>query len=127
VSECPFCEIDYRRVIDDRTRALTVLDGYPVTDGHTLVIVRRHVGSFFDLSDDERKDCLQLIDSARRRLASADETISAWNIGINDGPVAGQTVPHAHIHLIPRRSGDVENPAGGVRHVIPNLGDWRAG
>lgn len=113
-------------MIDERSNALTILDGYPVTEGHTLVIVRRHVGSFFDLTDDERKNCVELLDSARGRLASADKTIVGWNIGINDGPEAGQTVPHVHIHLIPRRSGDTDNPAGGVRRIIPGMGDWRS-
>jgi len=89
---------------------------------HTLVIPKRHVSSYFDLGQGEVNACTQLVDKARREIKIADAGVTGFNIGVNDGESAGQTVFHRHIHLIPRRDGDVEDPRGGVRHTIPGKG-----
>jgi diadenosine tetraphosphate (Ap4A) HIT family hydrolase len=97
---------------------LIVRDAYPVSPGHTLIIPRRHIGSFFELTPDERTSLLATAGRSPRR-PGAQPPAPACNIGINDGRAAGQTVPHLHIHLIPRYAGDVEDPRGGVRWVMP--------
>ena len=105
--------------MDENANAIATRDAYPVSPGHTLLIPRRHTGSFFDLSDQERSDLLALLDRAKLVL---DEEFQpqGYNIGINDGSAAGQTVPHLHLHLIPRFDGDLPDPRGGVRWVIPD-------
>ncbi len=115
---CPFCTLASHRIIDGDPTGLVFRDAFPVSPGHTLVIPRRHVGSFFELTASERESLLVLLESAKRRL---DEELkpNAYNIGINDGPAAGQTVPHVHIHLIPRYAGDVTDPRGGIRWIFP--------
>jgi len=100
-----------------------VLDGYPVSRGHTLIIPKRHVGSFFELETKEREDILSMLDEAKTRL-DASYAPDGYNIGINDGPAAGQTVPHLHIHLIPRYEGDQGDPRGGVRWIFPEKADY---
>ena len=92
---------------------------YPVTSLHTLLITKRHVASYFDLNEQERDEVQQLIDVHRQRIEQEDESVSGFNIGINCGEDAGQTVMHCHVHLIPRRKGDTANPRGGVRGTIP--------
>jgi diadenosine tetraphosphate (Ap4A) HIT family hydrolase len=117
-ARCPFCHISPERILHQSQLAIALTDGFPVSKGHCLVVPRRHVGSWFDATDDERREMMQLLDAARegaiRRHAPA-----AFNIGINDGPAAGQTVPHLHVHLIPRYEGDVAEPRGGVRWILP--------
>lgn len=115
---CPFCTLPPTRVIDENATAIAIGDGYPVSAGHTLLIPKRHSGSFFDLSTPERDDLLALLDRAKRVL-DAELQPQGYNIGINDGAAAGQTVPHLHVHLIPRFEGDLPDPRGGVRWVIP--------
>jgi diadenosine tetraphosphate (Ap4A) HIT family hydrolase len=106
--------------VAENALALVLRDLYPVSPGHTLIIPRRHVGSFFELNGDERQAIFELL--ARQKVALEQEfRPDSWNIGINDGPEAGQTVPHCHLHLIPRYRGDVEDPRGGVRWVIRKL------
>ena len=100
-----------------------VLDGYPVSRGHTLVIPKRHVGSFFELEGNERDDILSMLDQAKTHL-NAEYAPDGYNIGINDGPAAGQTVPHLHVHLIPRYRGDQDDPRGGVRWIFPEKADY---
>jgi len=100
-----------------------VLDGYPVSRGHTLIIPKRHVGSFFELETAEHDDILLMIQEAKKRL-DADYSPDGYNIGINDGPAAGQTVPHLHIHIIPRYEGDQDDPRGGVRWIFPDKADY---
>ena len=97
---------------------MVIRDAFPISPGHTLIIPKRHVSSFFDLETDERAELLALLDKAK---TAADEEFSpnGYNIGINDGAAAGQTVPHLHLHLIPRVEGDLPDPRGGVRWVIP--------
>jgi diadenosine tetraphosphate (Ap4A) HIT family hydrolase len=116
---CPFCSLPDERIILANEHAVVIRDAYPVSLGHTLVIPRRHEGSFFDLSASERDAMLLLLDEAKRQL-DASHAPQGFNIGVNDGPVAGQTVPHVHMHLIPRFAGDVADPRGGVRWVIPS-------
>jgi diadenosine tetraphosphate (Ap4A) HIT family hydrolase len=116
---CPFCELPPERIIAHNDHGVVIRDAYPVTPGHTLVIPIRHVGSFFELRPDERGALLALLDQAKSDLEIGADKPDGYNIGINDGPAAGQTVPHLHIHLIPRRSGDLADPRGGVRWIIP--------
>ena len=93
-------------------------DGYPITPGHTLIIPKRHIGTFFELQKDEHDALMKLMDVAKQDLDTEFQP-DGYNIGINDGAAAGQTVPHLHIHLIPRYQGDQDDPRGGVRWVIP--------
>lgn len=120
---CPFCALSPERLVFSDDLAVVIRDGFPVSPGHTLIIPRRHVGSFFAVSAAERASLLSLLDRAQARLA-AELSPAGFNIGINDGAAAGQTVPHLHIHLIPRFAGDVSDPRGGVRWVIPALADY---
>ena len=102
---------------------MVVRDAFPISPGHKLIISKRHVGSFFDLSSDEREDLMSLLASAKANV-EAEFKPDGYNIGINDGPAAGQTVPHLHIHLIPRYKGDLPDPRGGVRWIIPDKADY---
>jgi diadenosine tetraphosphate (Ap4A) HIT family hydrolase len=116
---CPFCDLAPDRVSHTSTHARALSDAYPVTDGHTLVVPVRHVASLFDLPPDELADVWRLVGEVRAALA-ASHTPDAFTIGVNDGEAAGQTVGHAHVHVIPRHAGDVEDPRGGIRWVIPD-------
>ena len=107
------------RVIASNALAFAVRDDYPVTQLHTLVIPKRHAKTFFDLFEPERRAINQLLDELRKEMMKKDVSVSGFNIGINSGDTAGQTIAHAHVHLIPRRQGDVQDPRGGVRGVIP--------
>lgn len=120
---CPFCSLPKERVIDSNHHGMVIRDGFPISPGHTLVIPNRHIGSFFELTPDERQSLLDLLDAAKLVLDSELKP-DGYNIGINDGPSAGQTVPHLHIHLIPRYNGDQTDPRGGVRWVIPEKADY---
>ncbi len=106
------------RIIEAREHAFAVLDAYPVSPGHTLAIARRHVADVFDLTADEVADILHLIGSARDRIDRVHRP-TGYNIGVNVGRDAGQTVMHLHVHIIPRYRGDCDDPTGGVRGVIP--------
>jgi diadenosine tetraphosphate (Ap4A) HIT family hydrolase len=120
---CVFCSLPQNRIIDSNDLAMVIRDGFPISPGHTLVIPKRHVGSFFEITAEERTAMFTLLDKAAFRLK--DELAPAgYNIGINDGPAAGQTVPHLHIHLIPRFESDVADPRGGVRWIIPEKADY---
>lgn len=120
---CPFCSLPSSRIAGENEHALWIRDGYPVSPGHSLIIPKRHVGSFFETSSAERLDLLELLDQAKA-LVQAEHQPAGFNIGINDGATAGQTVPHLHIHLIPRYEGDLPDPRGGVRWVIPAKADY---
>jgi ATP adenylyltransferase len=116
---CVFCELPKDRVVDDTEElAIAFEDGYAVTEGHTLVIPKRHVSDYFDLYQPERNAIQRLLEKAKERIQSNDSTVTGFNIGNNSGVSAGQTVFHCHMHLIPRRDGDCEDPRGGVRGVI---------
>lgn len=116
--ECPFCTVPDDRIIDSNEMGFIIRDGFPISPGHTLIIPKRHVGSFFEISQEERDALLDLLDQAQKKL-DTELSPDGFNIGINDGPASGQTVPHLHIHLIPRFKGDQEDPRGGVRWIIP--------
>ena len=115
---CPFCTLAPERIIDSNEFGVTIRDGFPVSPGHTLVIPKRHIGSWFAISNEEQLGLLDLLAKAKVVLQEQFNP-DGYNIGINDGPAAGQTVPHLHMHLIPRYKGDIEDPRGGVRWVIP--------
>jgi diadenosine tetraphosphate (Ap4A) HIT family hydrolase len=123
---CPFCRLPAGRIIGENETAVAVRDAYPVTPLHTLIIPRRHVSSYFDLTGEEAADCQRLLARMRQEILSRDEQVDGFNVGINIGSAAGQTVMHCHVHLIPRRVGDVANARGGVRHVIPGKGCYPA-
>jgi len=118
--DCPFCELPAERIVDENELAIWFYDGYPVTQGHSLFIPKRHTSDYFSLFKPELNAIEALMRDAKDYFQKEDPTIDGFNVGTNAGEVAGQTVDHAHIHLIPRRKGDVENPKGGVRGVIPS-------
>jgi diadenosine tetraphosphate (Ap4A) HIT family hydrolase len=118
---CVFCEKSQSdEIILENDYAYAVLDGYPVSVGHTLIIPKRHFADYFDITEKEYIAVRDLIRVRRKQLLEQDKTIEGFNVGANSGEVAGQTIWHCHIHLIPRRRGDTTNPRGGVRGVIPD-------
>ena len=117
-ASCPFCALPAERILLLADEALVIRDAFPVSPGHTLVIPRRHIGSFFELTDAERACMVELLAKAKAELDLSFQP-DGFNIGINDGAAAGQTVQHLHLHLIPRYRGDVPDPRGGVRWVMP--------
>lgn len=119
---CPFCYLPEERIRGSNVYGIWIRDGFPISPGHSLIIPKRHVGSFFELTSMEREALLALLDAAK--AAAADLMPDGYNIGINDGAAAGQTVPHLHIHLIPRFKGDLEDPRGGIRWIIPAKADY---
>lgn len=123
---CPFCTLPNARVLLRNDCAISFRDAYPVTPGHTLVIPVRHAASFFDTTPEERASMFGLLD-ATKELLQSEFGPAGYNIGINDGSSAGQTVGHLHIHLIPRYAGDRPDPRGGVRWVIPERADYWTG
>jgi len=110
------------RVILENDLAYAICDGFPVTSLHSLVIPKRHAATYFDLTSFELLACDQLLRSLRDQILIEDALVQGFNIGLNAGAAAGQTVFHCHFHLIPRRVGDVDDPRGGVRHTIPGKG-----
>ena len=123
VKTCAFCTLPESRIVQSNDFGWVVPDAYPISPGHTLIIPKRHVPSFFALTSEERGALLALLDGAKERL-DVEFQPAAFNIGINDGVAAGQTVPHLHIHLIPRYAGDRPDPRGGVRWIIPEKADY---
>ena len=119
---CPFCPPS-SPLLFRQELALAFADGYPVNPGHTLVIPVRHIADYFELSDAEKAACWALVDRVRAHLQARYQP-DGFNIGINCGAAAGQTVAHAHIHVIPRYAGDVAVPRGGVRGVIPGKKEY---
>ncbi|WP_320110968.1 HIT family protein [Draconibacterium orientale] len=121
---CPFClERNTREIIAENDLAYAAFDIFPVSEGHCLVITKRHVSNFFETTSSEKEALFSLVNELRLVLEKKYNP-AGFNIGININEAAGQTVPHVHIHVIPRYSGDVENPRGGVRHVIPGRGNY---
>ena len=116
---CLFCSIKDSGLADENTLAYASYDTYPVSEWHCLIIPKRHVKDYFELTNDEVIACNDLIKIIKEKILLKDPFVKGFNIGINAGKIAGQSVLHCHIHLIPRREGDVENPQGGVRSVIP--------
>ncbi len=115
--DCPFCHPP--GILFENELAYVIQDGYPVNPGHLLIIPKRHVADFFRTSGAEKAALLSLLDDAKQYL-DAKHAPAGYNVGINVGEVAGQTIQHVHLHLIPRYRGDTENPRGGVRGVIPS-------
>jgi len=124
ILNCIFCNIETKRIVTENDLAYAVRDGFPVTELHTLIIPKRHVEDYFGLTQEELLACDDLIRYLKDEIMDSDSSVDGFNIGMNAGESAGQTIFHCHIHLIPRRSGDVENPRGGVRHLIPGKGNY---
>lgn len=116
---CPFCSLPSKRIYLVHDIGFAIKDGFPVSKGHTLIIPKRHISSWFETTDEEKQGLFQLLTFAKEALAN-ELNPDGFNIGINDGPTAGQTVLHLHIHLIPRYQNDQKDPRGGVRWVIPS-------
>ena len=116
---CIFCDVKKQDIIYENDYAFVSYDSYPVSKFHSLIIPKRHIKNFFDLNDKELYACNELIKKIKSKIENDDNLVEGFNLGTNAGSVAGQTIMHCHIHLIPRRKGDVKNPQGGVRGVIP--------
>ena len=125
--DCLFCDLAQNgsRTIVENTLAFLIKDAYPVTEGHVLAIPKRHVDDYFGLVQAEINAINQLLTSYKSELAKKDPTITGFNIGANCGEDAGQTIFHCHVHLIPRRKDDVDDPTGGVRSVIPDKANYK--
>jgi diadenosine tetraphosphate (Ap4A) HIT family hydrolase len=118
---CRFCPSEIKpAVVAELDSVWAVPDPHPVTEGHHLIVPQRHSMDFFSMTEKERRDAEALILILKSRISAADRTVTGFNIGMNCGASAGQSVFHAHIHLIPRREGDTPHPRGGVRGVIPD-------
>ena len=123
-NSCIFCDMDAFDVQAENDYAYVINDAFPITEMHALIIPKRHVKTYFDLNADELGACHDLLNSMRSGILDEDSSVEGFNIGMNNGTVAGQTIDHCHIHLIPRREGDVINATGGVRNIIPGMGDY---
>ena len=127
IEGCLFCDLlvkDPSRIVAENSLSYAIRDAFPVTEGHTLLIPKRHVVDYFGLAPAEANAINSLMADQRQSLQHADRSIGGFNIGMNSGEIAGQTVFHCHVHLIPRRQGDVVEPRGGVRNVIPGKGSY---
>ena len=118
-TDCPFCDLPAERTWIEEELALATPDMYPAADGHTLILPRRHVESVFELDTEEREALWSLVGAVRNELARRHRP-DGFTIGINDGLAAGQTISHAHVHVIPRHLGDVPDPTGGLRGILPH-------
>ena len=121
---CLFCNTNNKEYIFENDLAFATFDSYPVSRLHVLIIPKRHIKNYFELSNDELIACNEIILLSKKKIKKIDKTIQGFNLGTNSGKVAGQSVNHCHIHLIPRRSGDIDSPIGGIRNLIPNKGDY---
>ncbi len=117
---CLFCNIKESGCTHENKLAYASYDTYPVSKHHCLIIPKRHVKDFFDLTNEELLACNDLIKTVKNDIIYKDKNVDGFNLGTNIGKVSGQSINHCHFHLIPRRKGDVDNPQGGVRSVIPN-------
>jgi len=130
---CPFCEIignpvwmtGFRRIVSKHDSFFVIRDNYPVSKYHTLIIPNRHVSDIFDLNGQELLMLHRVLAEQRMELVQLDNTITGFNVGFNSGKDAGQTIDHAHVHLIPRRKGDVKDPTGGIRNIFPDKGNYK--
>ena len=120
MNTCIFCNIDEKRIISKYEKFVVIRDLFPVTHLHTLIIPKRCIPSYFDLNENEFIQLQKIIIKEKEELTKLDKSISGFNLGANIGEDSGQTIFHCHIHLIPRRKGDSNNPRGGIRGVIPN-------
>jgi diadenosine tetraphosphate (Ap4A) HIT family hydrolase len=132
---CPFCTLDLTRIVTSNNHAFAIMDGFPISPGHALIIPKRHIASLFEATRDERDALFDLVEQVRQSMLEVNpsrlpflkgrsEIPDGFNIGINDGAAAGQTVMHLHIHLIPRYAGDQTDPRGGVRWIFPDKADY---
>ncbi|WP_205743362.1 HIT family protein [Geobacter sp. FeAm09] len=130
LTPCCFCNVDESEAVLSNDHAIAIADGFPITPGHCLIVPRRHISSFFEATPEEQRALFDLLAEVRQLLLRpqplstpggpvAVSPPDGFNIGVNDGPAAGQTVMHLHIHLIPRYLGDTEDPRGGVRWIMP--------
>ena len=117
---CLFCDIKKSGCAYENELAYASYDSYPVTEHHCLIIPKRHIKDYFDLSNEELLACNDLVQIVKKEIIKKDPSVKGFNLGTNIGKVSGQSILHCHLHLIPRRKGDVDNPQGGVRSVIPN-------
>ena len=117
---CLFCNINESGSTHENELAYASYDSYPVSEHHCLIIPKRHIKDFFELTNEELIACNDLIKKIKNEILNKDRTVRGFNIGTNAGKISGQSILHCHFHLIPRREGDVENPQGGVRSVIPD-------
>ena len=117
---CLFCNSEKSGCAHENDLAYASYDSYPVSEYHCLIIPKRHIKDYFDLSNEELIACNKLIKIVKKEITNKDSSVKGFNLGTNIGKVSGQSILHCHFHLIPRREGDVENPQGGVRSVIPN-------
>ena len=122
-TDCPFCDIDPRRILAESDLALTLRDGFPVSPGHTLVVPRRHFADLFDATPEELAALWRALRAAADDLVR-NQGADGFNLGVNVGAAAGQTVMHLHVHLIPRYAGDQADPRGGIRRIFPELTDY---
>ena len=116
---CLFCNSEKSGCAHENELAYASYDSYPVSEYHCLIIPKRHIKDYFDLSNEELIACNKLIQIVKKEITNKDTSVKGFNLGTNIGKVSGQSILHCHFHLIPRREGDVENPQGGVRSVIP--------
>ena len=123
MKDCLFCKIQQpgfeKEIVYSNEYFVATRDSYPVTPLHTLIIPKRHFASFFEMNDDEQAAVLSILKQQRDEIMALDPSVTSFNVGTNDGVDAGQSIYHLHIHLFPRRLGDIENPRGGVRGIIP--------
>jgi diadenosine tetraphosphate (Ap4A) HIT family hydrolase len=123
--DCPFCDLDTSRIIAENSLCVAIRDAFPVTTQHTLIIPKRHVAAYFSLYQPELNVVYFLLTEIKAQISDKDKSVVGFNVGTNDGAAAGQTIFHCHVHLIPRRHGDVAHPEGGVRGVIPEKQRYR--
>lgn len=116
--DCPFCQLDSTRIWISNKYGIAFRDGFPISPGHTLIVPRQHVASFFDLPTEIQQSLWELVAIVRTSLTEEYHP-AGFNVGLNDGKEAGQTIMHVHIHVIPRYKGDVGDPRGGIRWIIP--------
>ncbi len=117
---CLFCNVKESHIVYENELAYASYDTYPVSKSHCLIIPKRHISDYFELTDQELIACNKLIKIIKKKILDQDQSVKGFNLGTNVGKVSGQSIFHCHLHLIPRREKDVENPQGGVRSVIPN-------
>ena len=120
LNNCIFCNLLPKEIIDEYKNFFVIRDAYPVTPLHSLIITKRHVVSYFQCSKEELNEIPIILDTQKTELKILDDTITGFNIGMNIGEDAGQTIFHCHVHIIPRRKGDILNPRGGIRGVLPD-------
>ena len=118
--ECLFCRVNLKHLVAEDELCYAAKDSFPATEFHTLIIPKRHVANYFDLNLSEVSAMHEILVEMKRTIETKDDSVTGFNIGVNAGKDAGQSIFHVHVHLIPRRKGDVENPRGGVRGVIPH-------